>query len=404
LTNRALICAALADGESHIEHASDSDDTSLLANGLNQLGVLVRRIEDRLVVSGKGGRLFAPRFPIPVGNAGTTLRFLLSLAALADGPVVLEGSARIAERPVQDLLDALSAMGVRTEFRTGVPRYVVHGGKLDGGDVHMRSDKSSQFLTSLLMVSPYARSDVRIVVEGRLSSASYVRITEDVMNRFGVVPDHDPSGGSFHVRAGATYRPARIEIEADASGASYPFAIAAITGGEVLAERIHRSSLQGDIGFLEVLRRMGCEAEETSEGVLVRRKGRLCGVECDMNVMPDVVPSLVAVALFAEGPTVIHNVAHLRYKESDRLTGLADELRTLGAEIEVLDDGLRITPSTLHGAALDPHDDHRLAMSFAVIGLRVPGISVKNPGCVTKSFPRFWDEFDRLSRAQNETV
>ena len=394
ITNRALICAALARGESVISNASDSNDTGLMANGLNQMGVLARRNGDTLVVQGTGGTLHAPKYPIPVGNAGTTLRFLMSLSALADGHVVFEGSERMGERPIDDLLIALRDVGVAAGRAEHGATYEVQGGTLEGGAVRMRGDKSSQFLSSLLMVAPFARRDVEITLEGKLTSASYVGITVEVMKAFGV--EVRSSLQSYFVGTRTRYRPTEFVVESDASSASYALGAAAIAGGEVVAEGVKSGSLQGDIGFKDVLKAMGCAIEEEAAGLKARREGVLCGVDVDMNGMPDVVPTLAAVALFASGKTRVRNVGHLRYKESDRLGSLAEELGKLGARITLHDDGLEIDPVSLHGAQLDTHDDHRLAMSFALIGLRVPGVRVENPDCVTKSFPSFWKEFEKL--------
>ena len=397
ITNRALICASLAEGDSCIRNWSDSDDTALMMNGLNQLGILVRRSNDGLVVQGRGGELYPPKFPIPVGNAGTTLRFLIAVASLAKGRVVFEGSDRIAERPIIDLLDSLNLLGVRTGFTPGISRFQVDGGTLGGGSVRLRGDKSSQFLSSLLMVAPLAAGEVEIIVEGPLISASYVDMTLNVMRNFGVTAERKKATKAFFVRSGQRYRPVDFTVEADASSATYAFAAAAVAGGKVHVRGIKADSRQGDIGFLRILREMGCRVEATEVGVSVEGTRSLGGVDCDMNAMPDAVPTLAAVALFARTKSRIRNVAHLRYKESDRLEMLATELRKLGAVIVVYEDGLEIEPVPLKGTRLDPHDDHRLAMSFALIGLRVPGIQIENPGCVKKSFPTFWDEYQKMS-------
>jgi 3-phosphoshikimate 1-carboxyvinyltransferase len=340
VTQRALICAALARGDSIIHNASDSDDTALMANGLNQLGVLVRKVDGALVVSGTGGRLFAPKFPVPVGNAGTTLRFLTSLAALADGSTVFESDMRMAERPHEDLLNALRQLGVHTQ--TFGTRYTVHGAGLRGGATKLKSDKR------------------------------------------------------FIVKSGQRYSPTKFTVEADASGASYFFAAAAIVGGEVTVEGLKTESLQGDMKFLEVLRQMGCSVTEDESGVRIQCSEKLRGIDVDMNSMPDVVPTLAVTALFADGPSRIRNVAHLRYKESDRLTALATGLKKLGARVTLMENGLEIIPAPLHGAQLETFDDHRLAMSFALAGLKVPGVKIENPECVKKSFPTFWEELEKL--------
>ena len=393
ITNRALVCGALAQGDSTIRHASDSNDTALLANGLNQLGVLVRKSNDHLIVSGTGGSLYAPKFPIPVGNAGTTLRFLISLASLAHGRTVFEGDMRMADRPIDDLLDALFQLGVDTH--THGTRFVVDGGDLPGGYAKLKAGKSSQFLSSLLMVASHAGKDVTIEVDGPLSSTPYVDITIDVMERFGV---HVQSSDRqvFLVKSGQRYRPAEFTVEPDASGASYFFAAAAITGGEVMVNGLKTGSLQGDLKFVEVLKEMGCNIREEDSGLGIQGTDHLSGIDIDMNTMPDMVPTLAVTALFADGPTRIRNVAHLRYKESDRLVALATELKKLGGNVALTHDGITIIPAPLRGAQLDTYDDHRLAMSFALAGLKVPGVIIDNPECVKKSFTTFWEEFEKL--------
>lgn len=395
ITNRALVCAALARGETLLANASDSDDSALMIAALDQLGVLARRAERGLIVRGSEGRLFAPRYPIRVGNAGTTLRFLLSLAALAQGTTVLEGSERMASRPNDDLLEALRAQGVSLRQTPGSARYEVEGTGLRGGELRVHAEKSSQFLSSLLLVAPYAKDDMRIMVDGSLASETYVGMTCGIMERFGVEV-HGSAGEGYHVTAGRRYTSCTMAVEADASSASYPLAAAAITGGEIFVEGFSLPSLQGDAAIADILRRMGCVVEEHSGGMTARGPAVLRGIDLDMNRVPDLVPTVVSMALFAEGSTRIRNVAHLRFKESDRLAALAEELRRLGARIEVTSDGLEVHPAALHGAQLDPHDDHRLAMSFAVIGLMVAGVAVENPDCVRKSYPEFWTEFHAM--------
>jgi 3-phosphoshikimate 1-carboxyvinyltransferase len=395
LTNRALVCASLARGRSVLRNASESDDTALLVNGLNQLGILVRRVGPDLVVDGKGGELFAPKFPIPSGNAGTTLRFLLSLGALASGTTVIETSGRMAGRPNDDIVDALRTAGVIVRHEPGTTRFEVTGTGIAGGEISVRSDRSSQFLSSLLMVAPYARSRLTLSTPGILASAEYVGLTIDVMGRFGV---HVRRDGEVRctVEAPARYAPAEYTVEADASGATYPFAAAAIAGGEVLVPGIFRASLQPDAAFSGILRMMGCAVEADEGGTRILRSGPLKGIDVAMDGMPDAVPALVAVALFAEGATRIRGIGRLRFKESNRVEGFAGELAKLGADIDVAEDVITVRPAPLHGELLSAHDDHRLAMSFALAGLRVPGVKIDDPACVRKSYPAFWDELDRL--------
>lgn len=394
-TNRALVCAALASGESKLHDASDADDTRLMRNGLDQLGIGIREAGGDLLVSGKGGRLFAPKFPIPVGNAGTTFRFLLAAAALADGPVTLEGDERMAERPNEELLDALGALGVDVRQSAPGARYTVAGGGIRGGAVTLSAARSSQFLSAILMVAPCAREDVFVRTRGQVSSRAYAEMTLDVMRHFAVIVEGGVDG-ELIVRSGQRYRPSQFNVEPDVSSATYPWAAAAITGGPVTVRGTTLSSRQADIGFLGVLQKMGAVVEGSPEGVRVAAAGPLRGVDVDMNGMPDAVPTVAAVALFAQGPTRIRNIGHLRHKESDRLEGFAGELRKLGANVVVQEEGLEIHPGALHAAELSTLNDHRLAMSFALVGLKVPGVTIDNAACVSKSFPRFWQEMEAL--------
>ncbi len=402
LTNRALVCASLAEGNSLLTNASESDDTALLANGLNQLGILVRRRESALEVEGRGGVLHAPKFPVPSGNAGTTLRFLLSLGVLASGTTVIETSERMAERPNDDILDALRAMGVPVTHDPQSTRFEVTGTGLPGGEIAVRIDRSSQFLSSLLMVAPYAGTVCTLRASGTVVSRHYVRLTLDVMEKFGVRVRSE-AGERYTVDAPLRYSPAVFAVEGDASGATYPFAAAAIVGGDVFVPGVLPSSHQPDAGFPAILGMMGCRVEVRDGGTLVSRYGTLRGIDVTMNGMPDAVPALVAVALFADGETTIRGVGQLRYKESNRLEGLAGELTKLGAEVGVEGDVMRVRQSSLHGALLGTLDDHRLAMSFALIGLRVPGVKIDDPGCVRKSFPAFWEELEQLLEMSNHS-
>jgi 3-phosphoshikimate 1-carboxyvinyltransferase len=396
-TNRALICSALAKGESLLTNASDSDDTALLANGLNQMGVLVLRKGNRLHVHGTGGVLHAPKLPIPVQNAGTTLRFMLSLAALAQGRTIFEGSERMGERPNDDLLSALASLGARASRQADSSRYEVTGGSLNGGEVHVRGDQSSQFLSSLLLVAPYAKGDIRIVVDGPLASAGYVRMTMEVMEGFGAGITDDAVGRAYTVSSSKNYEAREFEVETDASGATYGMAAAAITGGSVIIPCLRLDTRQADIGFARILMDMGCDIVQEGGDLRITGGATLRGVDVDMNGLPDAVPTMAVVALFAEGPTRIRNVGHLRFKESDRLGALERELRKLGAQVVVLEEGMEVQPAPLHGMPLETYDDHRLAMAFSLIGLRIPGVTVGSPECVRKSFPRYWEEFEKIS-------
>jgi 3-phosphoshikimate 1-carboxyvinyltransferase len=303
------------------------------------------------------------------------------------------------ERPIGPLVTALKQWGVEVSCvkPPGYPPVLLKAKGIRGGKVRVAGDQSSQFVSSLLLSGPCATNGVEIEVVGALVSAPYVDITLDVMEQFGIHVDRD-TYSSFKISPGQVYRPRDLSIQGDISSASYFWAAAAVTGETIATLNIDPlSTRQGDIGFLEILERMGCSIKREADGVSVRG-GRLSGIDADMSSMPDMVPTLAAVALFSHGTTLIRNVHHLRLKESDRLHAIAREWNRLGGKVEEIDDGLIIHGGTkLSGTTVDPHDDHRLAMSLAVVGLKVPGVKIRNEGCVEKSFPQFWELWDTLS-------
>jgi 3-phosphoshikimate 1-carboxyvinyltransferase len=402
ITNRAAVCAALAAGESALEGALDSDDSEAMRVALGALGVPVAVDGDVWRVSGRDGRLAAPAAPLDARASGTTARFLTAAATLADGPVVIDGAPRMRERPIDDLADALRALGAKVELlgRGGCPPLRVAGGGLAGGRAAIDARRSSQFVTAVLLAAPYARADVVLEpVAGVVVSRPYVDLTLQVMGAFGAEAGWQDGGRALRVAAGRRYRARRFAIEPDASAAAYPFAAAAIAGGTVRVPGVPEASLQSDFGLLAILERMGCTVERRGDTVAVRGpgpEGRLRAVDVDMNDLPDAVLALAVVALFAEGTTRIRNVANLRIKETDRLAALETELRKLGARAEAGPDWLAITPGPLRGAAVDTYDDHRMAMSFALAGLRVPGVVIRDPGCVAKTWPSYFDALARL--------
>jgi 3-phosphoshikimate 1-carboxyvinyltransferase len=397
ITNRALICAALAEGRSTLTGALESEDTQVMADALRKLGIDVQvdQSATRLQVTGCGGEILASDAGFYIANSGTSVRFLTALAAIGHGRFRFHGTPRMHERPIQDLLVGLGQLGVRatSETQNGCPPVIVEANGLPGGKASVRSDVSSQFLSGLLMAAPYAKQPVELVVNGELVSQPYVKMTLAVMRSFGVdVSECDLR--RFTVPSGV-YRGRTYDIEPDASAASYFFAVAAITGGEVTVEGLSQSSLQGDVGFCDVLAAMGCQVEYGNDSIKV--VGRpLHGIEVDMNAISDTVQTLSVVALFADGPTRITGVAHNRHKETDRIGNLAIELRKLGAEVHDHDDGLTITPRSLHGARLATYHDHRMAMSLALAGLRVPGVVIENPRCTEKTYPNFFVDLTRL--------
>ena len=400
-TNRALLIAALADGRSRLTGTLESDDTRHMAGALSALGVRIEiKGESILIVDGAGGRVPVPSAKLFVGNSGTAARFLTGYVSLGNGTYTLDGAPRMRERPIQDLIDGLRLLGVRARSLAGngCPPVVVNAAGLEGGLTQMPGDRSSQYLSALLMVSPYARNDVEIRVTGNLVSRPYIDMTLRIMRDFGVNVD-TWDANVFHVKAGQRYTPAEYPIEPDASNASYFFAAAALTGGRIKVRNLSRASAQGDVAFVDVLGRMGCAVSNRPDGIEVRGPERLSGIDVDMNAMPDVVQTLCALAPFASGPVTVRNVANLRIKETDRIAAVAAELTKLGVRADTRPDELTVYPSArIRPAELDTYEDHRMAMSMALIGLRAPGIAIRNPGCVDKSFPTYFQCLDKLRR------
>ncbi len=400
LTNRALPAAALARGESRLLGALESDDTEAMRGCLAALGVRIEAGTDAWVVHGTGGELRAPSEPLDARASGTTARFVTALATLAPGPVRIDGSPRMRERPIDDLVRALRELGagVETLGQRGCPPVRVRGGGLPGGPAVVDASRSSQFVTALLLAAPYARRDVRLSLkDGTCVSRPYLDLTLQVMRAFGADAGWENEGALF-VRAERRYEARAYAIEPDASSAAYLFAAVAIAGGRVRVPGIPADSLQADLALLGVLQRMGCRVTRGADAIEVSGPHRkLSGIDADMNAMPDAALALAVVALFAEGATHIRNVANLRIKESDRLAALETELRRLGAKAEASADSLVIEPGSLRGGEIETYDDHRMAMSFALAGLRVPGVRIRGPGCVAKTWPEFFDVLEGLS-------
>ena len=395
-THRAFILSALADGESILISGLRSEDTDYTVQGLMKFGVPISWEGDVAHVFGKGGELRAPAEVIYVGNSGASMRFLTALSALKDGRTLLDGSERMRKRPIGDLLDSLQMLGARaySQEGSGYPPVVVESKGLAGGIAKIKGEESSQFLSALLMVAPYSKKDVCLEVTGQLASKPYVDITLDIMSAFGVEVQNE-GYHSFLVRAGQSYLPQKYRIEGDASNASYFFSAAAVSRGRLKVRNFNPVSLQGDRGFLDILKKMGCEVILREDGVEVRGR-ELQGIEIDMNGMPDLVPTLAITAAFAQGKTVIRNVGHLHLKESDRIQALAVELSKMGIRVEEGEDWLRIEGGKPHGAEIESYNDHRIAMSFAVAGLVVPRVKIKGERCVDKSFPEFWEKLKDL--------
>jgi len=401
ISNRVALLAALADGRSVLDGVLFSDDTRHMVTALRALGVSVESDEAaaRLVIDGCGGRWPQREAALFVGNAGTAMRFLVAALCLGDGVYRIDGAPRMRQRPIQELVDALVPLGgdAVCERGSGAPPVVVRAHGLAGGRTTLDAARSSQFLSALLQVAPYAARDVEIALTGALVAAPYVDMTIAVMQHWGVAVARD-GARAFRVRAGQRYRAQRYAVEPDASSAHYFWAAAALSGGRVRTPGLSRRALQGDVQFAALLERMGATVTWRADGIEVRGSGRLDGVTVDLNGFSDTAPTLAALAPFASGPVRIDNVAHLRLQESDRLAAVATELGRLGARVEERPDGLSIWPSALHGAAVETYDDHRIAMAFALVGLRVPGVTIKDPGCVAKTFPDYFARLEQLRR------
>ena len=394
LTNRALVLGALGDGETHLEGALESDDTRVLVDSLERLGFAVEwdRSKRSIRMEGRGGSIPSAAADLYGGNSGTTVRFLTSLVALGNGRFRVDGDARMRERPIRDLIEALGRLGVsaRSELDNGCPPVIVDARGLPGGAADVAAGTSSQYASSILMVAPYAARDVELRLTGDLVGEPFLEMTLGMMRRFGAIATREER--RVRVPSGQRYGARRLAIEPDATAASYFFAAAALLGGDVTVRRLGRDSLQGDLRFLDVLAEMG--AEVTIEEDRARVRGaRLEGIDRDFRAISDTFLTAAVLAPFAGGPTRIRGVGHTRHQESDRVAAVARELRRLGADVSEMPDGLEIQPSTLHGGEVETYDDHRIAMSFSLIGLRVPGISIRNPSCVEKTFP---DYFERL--------
>ena len=404
VTNRALLAAALAPGESRIRGGLDSDDTQVMRRALEALGADIdESLPDSWGVRGCDGRFRAPSSGLYVGGSGTAARFLCAAATLAEGPVSLDGDPRMRERPIGDLADALRALGADLEFEGSgeCPPLTVRGGGLAGGHIEMDARKSSQYVSAVLLAAPYAQRDITLhFAEGIVVSRPYVDLTLQVMAAFGARAHWlETHPDEIAVLAGIPYRASDFQVEPDASAAVYAFCAAAIAGGGVRVEGLPRDSIQADLALLPILETMGCTVGWDDSGVVVERGERPLNSPgtIDMNALPDAAMALAVVALFADGPTRLTNIANLRIKETDRLQALENELRRLGAEAHAGADSLEIVPGpTLSGAAIETYDDHRMAMSFALAGLKLPGLVIQDPACVSKTWPDFFSALESL--------
>jgi len=394
-THRIFIAAALANGASTVSNALDSEDTRLTLQALEQMGARVER-SAAIVIDGFNGRPAPCADPLYLGNSGTSIRLLTGIAALGVGRYRLTGTERMGQRPIADLLEGLSQIGVaaRSELNNGCPPLEIEGGTISGQRLQIACRESSQYLSSLLLLAPCTRQGLDITVVGDPVSKPYIDMTVTIMERFGIEVRREDYR-RFTVAGGQRYRPSTYVVEPDCSQASYFWGAAAISGASIKVKAINQESGQGDLRLVQVLAEMGCKVVYEKDGITLTGKA-LHGITVDMGDMPDMVPTLAVVAAYAQGQTVIRNVAHLHGKESDRLQAMAAELSKMGIDARSGDSDLVITGGQPQGAEIETYDDHRIAMSFAVAGLKAPGTIIRNPGCVAKSFPRFWEVLETL--------
>ncbi len=401
-TNRALICAALASGRSRLDRVLFADDTEAMLGALDTLGIPVQRseAERRVEIDGWGtghrvsGGGDATPLPVDVRQSGTTSRFLLPLLAASPGRYVLDGDEQLRARPFGPQLAALRHLGAEVEG-DALP-LAITGRNLAGGTVTVESSISSQFLSGLLLSAPLFSSPVAIEVAGLLVSQPYVDLTVSTMASFGVEVETSANDGGQRFVVDGHYRPATVELEPDASAASYFFAAAAITGGRVRIEGLGTNTVQGDLGFVDLLAKMGAEVRSGPDWTEVRGTGTLRGITVDMADISDTAQTLAVVATFADSPTEITGIGFIRFKETDRIGAVVAELGRRGIAVTETNDGMIIQPGPPQPGVVETYDDHRMAMSFALLGLRHPGIEIANPGCVSKTFPDFFDVLDRL--------
>jgi 3-phosphoshikimate 1-carboxyvinyltransferase len=382
----------MADGISKIRCPLDSGDTRVTVRALRALGTDIGEGPGLLHVMGCSGHFpLKDRVTLDMENSGTSFRLLMAAALLSRQPVIFTGSPRMQERPVGYLVEALNSIGGRIRYlgKENYPPVIVEG-TIEGGEVTIPGTISSQFISALMISAPYAESDVDVLVTGEVKSRSYLDITVDCMETFGVKPVRE-GYHRFTIGAGTGYKGRDYTIEGDYSSASYFFAIAAVTGGMVEVTGLNPESVQGDRMFVEALGRMGCRVTCQAGITRVERTGDLRGITIDMSSSPDTVQTLCMVAAMASTPSHITGISHLKYKESDRLRATVDLLNGLGGDSHMTDEGISINPVPLHGGTIDPGDDHRTAMSAAVLALALGDITIRNAECVGKSFPDFFN-------------
>jgi len=395
-TIRALVVSALAEGDSLLQAPLEADDTRAARHALGLFGVDIATVGDPWRVIGSGGALGTPSVPVDVGASGLTARSVIALASLTHGTTTVVGRDRLPERPMGGLVDALNALGVETSSVDGHLPVTVDGGALPGGLVKVASHQTSQFASALLLVAPLARKEMVVVPEGLAGSRRYLELTMSMMAEFGAMVEQVEGG--YRVEPGG-YRGTDVAIEPDASAAVYPMVAAAITGGRVTIEGLGADSLQPDLAVAGVLEEMGCVIGQTgNETTVAAATDGLRPIDVDLSGCPDGSLAVAVATLFADGPSRLRGLGSLRHKESDRLAALAAEIARLGAEATVEGDELTIVPGVLHPARVQSYGDHRVAMSFALVGLCVPGIEIADPEVVAKTWPSFWEMLSGIAQ------
>ncbi|HDQ04687.1 MAG TPA: 3-phosphoshikimate 1-carboxyvinyltransferase [Deltaproteobacteria bacterium] len=395
LTQRALIAAALARDNSFISNPLISEDTNYLMKGLRVLGAQIVSVSGGLYVNGTAGKLANTGQQIFLGNNGTALRFLTALVCLGEGEYVLTGEKRLCERPVGALAEALKKMGVNITCTNNCPPVTINASGLDGGKISLKDVESSQYVSALLLCAPYTEQGIELTLRGRVASLPYIDLTLAVMRDFGVKIELEKN--KYTAKGGNSYQGREYRVEGDASSASYFFLAAAILQRPIRVMGINRVSRQGDIRLLNIFEELGCRVESQEDWVEVTGGSLAKGdFTFDLNDMPDMVPTLAMLAAFRQGKTTITNVEHLRIKESNRLAAMATELTRVGIKAKETEDGIIITGGKMKPAEIKTYNDHRIAMSFAIASLVVPGIGISDKKCVDKSFPEFWDELSKI--------
>lgn len=397
ITNRAIVCAALARGTSNLKGVLDSEDTQVMIQAWRQLGLKVDHDPTTATITIEGCEGVTPnqQAELFVGNSGTTIRFLTAALSTCKGQFRLDGVPRMRERPIRDLITALQQLGAQVTSenpqRPDCPPVAIDAVGLKGGTAHVSGAISSQFLSGLMLAAPMAMRNVQLAVVGELVSVPYVKMTSEVMRAFGASVD-GPETGPFRIATNKKYVGTTYSIEPDASAASYFWAAAAIAGGSATVLGLNKNSLQGDVRFCECLVQMGCLVDYQADAITIHG-GQLRGIDVDMSDISDTVQTLAAVSLFAKGATTVRGVAHNRVKETDRISDLATELRRLGAQVEEFEDGMTIhPPQKINSSEIETYKDHRMAMSLSLVGLKCEGISILDPSCTAKTYPNYWED------------